>query len=472
MSDLSFRLVKNLRDTPPAPQASRMAQSPHAFAAPAQEAPQLHQDEQFQEYKRRIHDRLMDIMDLSVLEKLDPHEIRSEIAKLVKVIFVEEFSHIPLNSVERHVLISEIQDEVMGLGPLEPLLKDSGVTDILVNSHGKVYVERNGLLELTPVRFRDEAHLRKIIDRIVSRIGRRVDESSPMVDARLADGSRVNAIIPPLAIDGPSVSIRKFSRDPLELDDLIRFQTLTPEVGDLLRAVVRSKLNIIISGGTGSGKTTMLNVLSRFIPKNERIVTIEDAAELQLKQDHVVRLETRPPNLEGQGTVTQRDLVRNALRMRPDRIIVGEVRGSESLDMLQAMNTGHDGSLTTIHSNSPRDALLRLETMVAMAGLNIPRESLRMFISSAIHVIIQVARLSDGSRKLVSVQEITGMEGDMVTMQEIFSFEQTGVNALGKVVGRFKPMGIMPKFADKLRAMGITISHDGRVHQTHGGVGA
>jgi pilus assembly protein CpaF len=417
--------------------------------------------EQYHELKTKIHDRLIDLMDLSMVDRLEEGELRREIAKLVQAILMEEFGQTPLNSVERQVLVGEIQDEVMGLGPLEPFLKDKSVTDILVHTHEKIYVERHGKIEETEVRFKDDEHLRKIIDRIVSRMGRRIDESSPMVDARLKDGSRVNAIIPPLAIDGPSLSIRKFSRDPLELEDLIGFKTLTPETGEILRGIVRSRLNVLISGGTGSGKTTLLNVLSRFIPRNERIITIEDAAELQLKQEHVIRLETRPPNIEGQGQVTQRDLVVNSLRMRPDRIIVGEVRGAEALDMLQAMNTGHDGSLTTIHANTPRDAMMRVETMVAMSGVNIPTESLRRYVSSAIHIVVQVARLADGSRKLVSLQEITGMEGEVITMQEIFSFRQTGVDSLGNVKGGFHFHGVRPHFLDKFKAMGIEVSTEG-----------
>jgi pilus assembly protein CpaF len=415
--------------------------------------------DQYNELKTRIHDRLIDIMDLSVIDRLEKDVLREEIGKLVQIILVDDFSSMPLNSVERQVLTSEILDEVMGLGPLEPLIKDKTITDILVHTHRKVYVERGGLIEPIQTRFKDDQHLRKIIDRIVSLVGRRIDESSPMVDARLKDGSRVNAIIPPLAVDGPSLSIRKFARDPLELDDLIAYGTMAPEMAEILRGVVRARLNVLISGGTGSGKTTLLNVLSRFIPKNERIVTIEDSAELQLKQEHVVRLETRPPNIEGRGEITQRDLVRNTLRMRPDRIIIGEVRGAESLDMLQAMNTGHDGSLTTIHANSPRDALMRLETIVAMSGFAIAPALLRRYISSAIHIIIQMSRLSDGTRKLVSLQELTGMEGEVVTLQEIYAFEQTGVDALGKVQGSFCFKGVRPKFADKLQARGIQVEY-------------
>jgi pilus assembly protein CpaF len=330
----------------------------------------------------------------------------------------------------------------------------------LVNTYRDIYVERSGKLEITDSRFKDEAHLMKIIDKIVSSVGRRIDESTPMVDARLADGSRVNAIIPPLALDGAILSIRRFAVNPLELADLINYQTIVPEIAEFLQGIVKSRLNVIISGGTGSGKTTLLNVLSRFIPEEERIVTIEDAAELQLKQDHLVRLETRPANIEGKGQVTQRDLVRNSLRMRPDRIIVGEVRGSEAFDMLQAMNTGHDGSLTTIHANSPRDALIRLETMVAMANLEIPSEFMRKFISSAINVIIQVARLVDGRRKLISLQEITGMEGNIITMQEIFSFKQSQLDREGNVKGYFRFNGIRPKFIERYRMAGIQVSQD------------
>ncbi len=336
-------------------------------------------------------------------------------------------------------------------------MHDPTVTDILVNTHKRVYVERHGKLQLTGVRFKDNNHLKKIIDRIVSAVGRRIDETCPMVDARLPDGSRVNAIIPPLAIDGASMSIRRFATDPLELEDLVTLGTLTPEVGELIKGIVKARLNIVISGGTGSGKTTLLNVLSRFIPDDERIVTIEDSAELQLKQDHVVRLETRPPNIEDKGEITQRDLVKNSLRMRPDRIILGEVRAGEVIDMLQAMNTGHDGSLTTIHANTPRDALLRMETLVAMSGLNIPIEAVRRYISSAIHIIIQSARLVDGSRKVVSFQEVVGMENQIITMQEIFNFEQTGLDSDGHVQGKFRMSGLMPKFITKFKALGIPV---------------
>ncbi len=434
-------------NAPPQPQAEQ----------PNQQPPTRAQSEQYYDLKTRLQDRLIELIDLTLLETMDKASLRAEISRLVIGLLADEFSGAPLNQPERERLISEIHDEILGLGPLEPFLKDPTVNDILVNTYSHVYVERKGKLELTGARFKDNDHLKKIIDRIVNRVGRRVDESSPMVDARLPDGSRVNAIVQPLAIDGPALSIRKFSKDPLELQDLIAFKALTPELGELMQAIVKARLNILISGGTGSGKTTMLNCLSRFIPENERIVTVEDAAELQLKQEHVVRLETRPPNIEGRGEITQRDLVKNCLRMRPDRIIIGEVRGGEALDMLQAMNTGHDGSLATIHANTPRDALMRLETMVAMAGLNISSHSLKRYISSAIDVIIQIARLSDGSRKLMSFQELTGMEGDIITMQEIFAFEQKGLSPENKVRGQFLSRGIRPKFSARLEAKGITL---------------
>jgi len=416
-------------------------------------------DEYF-ELKTTVHDRLLDLMDLSVIETVERDVLRSQIRVLVERILREEGNHVPLNLTERERFFAEIQHEVLGLGPLEPFLQDPTVSDILVNTYNQIYVERYGKLELTEVRFKDDAHLRKIIDKIVSSVGRRVDESSPMVDARLLDGSRVNAIIPPLAVDGPMLSIRRFAVKPLELDDLINLKTLIPEIGEILKGIIRARLNVLISGGTGSGKTTLLNVVSRFIPEDERIVTIEDAAELQLKQEHLARLETRPANIEGKGEVTQRDLVRNSLRMRPDRIIVGEVRGQEAFDMLQAMNTGHDGSLTTIHANSPRDALMRLETMVAMANLDIPTAFLRRYVSSAINIIIHLARLADGTRKLISFQEITGMEGDVITLQEIFSFQQMTVDAEGKVRGRFVFHGVRPKFIEKFTIAGIATPHD------------
>jgi pilus assembly protein CpaF len=415
---------------------------------------------EYYELKTRIHDRLLSLIDLSLIDSLDEAMLRQEIRRLVERILMEDKNSVPLNYNERERLFKEIQYEVMGLGPLEPFLQDPTICDILVNTHKQIYVERFGKLELTEAGFKDDAHLRRIIDKIVSGVGRRIDESCPMVDARLPDGSRVNAIIPPLSIDGPILSIRRFSVEPLELEDLIKFKALTPEIGELLKGIVKAKLNILISGGTGTGKTTLLNVLSRFIPSNERIVTIEDSAELQLKQEHVVRLETRPSNIEGKGEVTQRDLVRNSLRMRPDRIIVGEVRGGEVLDMFQAMNTGHDGSLSSIHANSPRDALMRLETLAAMTGLNIQSIFIRKYISSALNIIVHLARLVDGNRKVVSFQEVAGMEGDTVILQEIFSFEQTGLDEEGKVKGRFRARGYRPKFADKFRALNIPIPYD------------
>ena len=412
----------------------------------------------YEELKAKVHQRVIELLDLTVASTMAEEQLAQELSHLVEQILQE--GKVALNQRERGQMVQDILHEVNGLGPLEPLLKDHTINDILVNSHKQVYVERYGKLERTVVRFRDEAHLRRIIERIVARMGRRVDESSPMVDARLADGSRVNAIIPPCALDGACLSIRKFSKDPLQVTDLIEKRSLTPEIAELLRGIVRARLNVLISGGTGTGKTTILNILSGFIPTTERIVTIEDAAELQLRQDHVVRLETRPANIEGKGEIAQRDLVKNALRMRPDRIVVGEVRGAETVDMLQAMNTGHDGSLTTVHANSSRDALTRIETMVAMAGFDLPSKALRHYISSALNVIVQLSRLSDGSRKVVSVQEVSGMEGDVVTMQEIFKFEQTGMDQNGKVKGRFRATGIRPKFAEKFQAMGIQIPNE------------
>ncbi len=412
------------------------------------------------ELKSKVHERLMEVVDLSLVDSLDRNALRQEIGRVIEKILAEDDFSLPLNADEKEQFRKEVQNEIMGLGPIEPFMHDPTVTDVLVNTHKRIYVERYGKLHLTGARFKDDTHLKNIIDRIVSAVGRRIDESCPMVDARLADGSRVNAIIPPLAIDGPMVSIRRFAVGALELEDLITLKSLTPEIGELLKGVVKAKLNILISGGTGTGKTTLLNIVSRFIPPNERVVTIEDSAELQLKQEHVVRLETRPPNIEGKGEVTQRDLVRNCLRMRPDRIVVGEVRGSEVLDMLQAMNTGHEGSLTTIHANSPRDALARLETLVAISGINIPTDASRKYISSALHVIIQVSRMLDGSRKIVSLQEITGMEGNIVTMQEIFSFKQTGVDENGRVRGRFEMTRIMPRFLEKFEALGVPIQRD------------
>jgi pilus assembly protein CpaF len=407
----------------------------------------------YQELKDRLHQQVIDLLDMNAIGAMSQELVTGQLTKLIEQLLQQESA--PLNQRERAQITQDVLHEVLGLGPLEPLLADSTVNDILVNGHNRVFVERFGRLESTPVRFKDDAHLKKIIEKIVSRVGRRIDESVPMVDARLADGSRVNAIIPPLAIDGPSLSIRKFSKDPLQLHHLTEKRSLTPEIGDLMKAIVQARLNVLISGGTGTGKTTMLNILSGFIPNDERIVTIEDAAELQLRQEHVVRLETRPANIEGKGEIAQRELVKNALRMRPDRIIVGEVRGAECLDMLQAMNTGHDGSLTTVHANSCRDALTRIETLVSMAGFNLAPKAMRHYISSALDVIIQIARLSDGTRKVISVQEVVGMEGDLITLQELFVFQQTGLDENRRVKGRFKATGVRPKFAERLNAKGI-----------------
>ena len=409
----------------------------------------------YQELKKTMHQTILDRIDLERLKRLTAEQFKHELALMVQRVIEEE--RIVLNQHERHSLVLDIQHEMLGFGPLEPLLADASVSDILVNTCDKVYVERGGRLQLTDVTFHDNAHLMKIIEKIVSRVGRRVDESSPMVDARLPDGSRVNAIIPPLAVDGPILSIRRFAVQPLTIANLLDYKSLTPPMVQVLQALGQAKVNILISGGTGSGKTTLLNVLSGFIPGSERIVTIEDAAELALRQPHVVRLETRPPNIEGKGEVSQRALVRNALRMRPDRIILGEVRGAEALDMLQAMNTGHEGSLATIHSNTARDALARLENMVGMASVNLTPRATRQQICSAVTVVMQVSRLTDGARKLVSLQEVTGMEGDIIAMHEIFRFEQTGVDAEGKVQGHFCATGVRPRFTERLRMFGAPV---------------
>ena len=408
------------------------------------------------EWREKIYQQLLKVMDLSLLDTLELADAGRQIREISQRL-LDEYSA-PVSASSRQLIIKQITDEVLGLGPLEPLLGDSSVSDILVNGFDSVYVERFGKLQRTDVRFRDDHHLLNIIDRIVSSLGRRIDESSPLVDARLKDGSRVNAIIPPLAIDGPVMSIRRFSADPLRLADLVAYDSLTAGMAEILQGLGKAKINILISGGTGSGKTTMLNVISGFIGATERIVTVEDAAELQLQQPHVVRLETRPANIEGKGEVTQRALVRNALRMRPDRIILGEVRGAEALDMLGAMNTGHEGSMATIHANTPRDAITRLENMISMAAANLPSKAIRQQISSAISVVVQVSRLIDGKRKVTSIQEITGMEGDVITMQEIFSFKQTGVGESGAVVGYFSASGIRPHFLERLKSFGIGIS--------------
>ena len=410
---------------------------------------------EYQQVKADLHRKILDRLDLEKLGRTPSAAAREEVLLLIRNTVNSEA--VPLSFAERERLAREILDEIFGLGPLEPLLKDPTVSDILVNRYNKVYVERAGKLEPTGLSFKDNAHLMQIIDRIVSRVGRRVDESSPMVDARLADGSRVNAIIPPLAVDGPLLSIRRFSKDALQAADLIRNRSLTEPMVMLLESAVKARLNIIISGGTGAGKTTFLNLLSGFIPEHERIVTIEDAAELQLRQVHVARLETRPPNIEGKGVVLQRHLLVNALRMRPDRIIVGEVRGEEALDMLQAMNTGHDGSLTTIHANSPRDAISRMEVMIGMGNSNMPAASVRQQVASAVDLFIQISRMSDGSRKVTYVTECVGMESGQVTTQDIFVFEKTGINSAGKVTGRFRATGVRPKFNDKIRAIGIEL---------------
>ena len=419
----------------------------------------------YQKLRRDIHLAVLERVELERLSRLHQDQIRMDIGALIARILDEE--RLPANDIERRQLAIDVYDEMFGFGPLEALLRDPGISDILVNTYRQVYVERCGQLELTDVTFYDDAHLMKVIEKIVSRVGRRIDESSPMVDARLPDGSRVNAIIPPSAIDGPLMSIRRFAVNPLKMDDLVRYHSLTPPMAELLDALSRAKVNVLVSGGTGSGKTTLLNILSGFIPRNERIVTIEDAAELQLQQPHVLRLETRPPNIEGKGEITQRTLVRNALRMRPDRIILGEVRGAEALDMLNAMNTGHEGSLATIHANTPRDALTRLENMVSVSGLTLPPKTMRQQIASAISVVVQAARLTDGKRKIVSIQELTGMEGDIINMQEIFTFKRTGVDRDGAVRGHFCATGVRPKFAERLQAFGINLPdslYDPSVH--------
>ncbi len=437
---------------PQSPPAPRKQAEP--TATPDAAAPET----AYHELKSRVHNKLFDHLDLSRLSKVSPGRVAEDVAFATKLVLDEE--NVLLTLDEREKLVREIQDEVFGLGPLEPLLQDDTVDDILVNGYHSIFVERHGKLEKTVARFKDDSHLMRVVDKIVSGVGRRIDETNPMVDARLEDGSRVNVIIPPLALDGPTVSIRRFAGDPFQAEDLVAKGTLTSEIVELLRGAVQARLNIMVSGGTGAGKTTLLNVLSGFIPSNERIVTIEDAAELQLRQEHVVRLETRPANIEGKLQIAQRELVINSLRMRPDRIIVGEVRGAEALDMLQAMNTGHDGSLTTIHANSPRDALARIETMVAMSGLEMPQRAVRQSVAAALDVVVQLSRMSDGTRRLISLQEVVGMEGDVVVMQEIFKFTRRGLGEGGKVIGSLVPTGLRPSFAEQLRISGIELPAD------------
>jgi pilus assembly protein CpaF len=426
-------------------------------AADNPSTPQVRRDS-FQELKLRMHKKLIDNLDMAVLSNLDRELIRDQIREALERLLSEEDLFLSQENKER--LIGEIQSETLGLGPIEQFMHDPDISDILVNTHRRVYIEKHGKLELTDTRFKDDDHLMQIIDRIVSGVGRRIDESSPMVDARLSDGSRVNAIIPPLALDGPSLSIRRFRVNVLNMDDLLQLGSLTPPMIELMKGMVKARLNVLISGGTGAGKTTLLNILSAYVPPTERIVTIEDSAELQLQQPHVVRLETRPPNIEGKGAVTQRDLVRNTLRMRPDRIIIGEVRGPEIYDMLQAMNTGHDGSLTTVHANSTRDSMLRLETLMLLSGIDIPERAIRELISSSLDVVIQITRFSDGSRKISSFSEIVGMERDTITMQEIFYFQKTGLGEEGQVLGNFRPSGIRPKFTERLEKSGVHVSPD------------
>src|SRR5258706_1770541 len=422
----------------------------NAAVAPAEDGNQV-----FQELKARLHRAIVSRLDLAKLSALTPDRVQDEVARLAEGLLQAE--NLPLSVVERDRLVTEVHHELFGLGPLEPLLADQTISDILVNSYSNIYIERRGKLEKTLISFKDDEHLMRVIERIVSTVGRRIDEAQPMVDARLPDRSRVNAIIPPLALDGPVLSIRRFGTNPLRMAQLIENGALTKEVALLFEMCVRARLNIVISGGTGAGKTTLLNALSAYIPVNERIVTIEDSAELQLQQPHVVRLETRPSHIEGKGEVSQRDLVKNSLRMRPDRIVIGEVRGGETIDMLQAMNTGHDGSLTTVHANSPRDALTRLETMIQMTGMRLSDRAMRQQISSAVNLVIQVSRLTDGTRRITSISEVTGMEGDTTAMQEIFKFEQAGVDSTGKVIGHFHASGIRPRFAERLKQYGMQL---------------
>jgi pilus assembly protein CpaF len=459
---MSMGLMDRLTRNPAPDDGDASHEAPVGKESVAPKTAEIEQDRDskrfIQSLKTDVHNQLFEQLDLSKLSKVSEGQMRLDITNAVRRTLDAE-SH-PLTTEERECIVKEVQDEVFGFGPLEPLLQDPTVSDILVNGPDSIFVERRGRLEATAARFQNSEHLMRIIEKIVSAVGRRVDEMNPMVDARLEDGSRVNAIVPPLALDGPSLSIRRFAVDPLGAEDLVEIGTMTHQIVELLEAIVGSRLNVLISGGTGSGKTTLLNVVSGFIPENERIVTIEDSAELQLKQDHVVRLETRPESIEGKGKVGQRELVINSLRMRPDRIVIGEVRGGEAFDMLQAMNTGHDGSLTTVHANSPRDALSRIENMVAMAGLDIPQRAIRQQIASAIDVVIQLSRLSDGSRRLLSLQEVSGMEGEVVTMQELFTYRRDGLDADGNVVGTLHATGIRPRFVDRLKHHGFKLSAD------------
>jgi pilus assembly protein CpaF len=435
--------------------SSALSPAPTSTPARAASAPRPQPGQRYLELRASVHRKLLNRLNLEALSQTDRSRAEGEIRALLAQLLSEEGT--PLSLSERETLFGEVLDDVFGLGPLEPLLRDPSISDILVNTCKSVFVERGGRLERVTATFQDDKHLLRVIDRIVSSVGRRVDDSSPMVDARLADGSRVNAIIPPLAVDGPLLSIRRFPAERLKAEDLVTLKAMTQPMLDFMSHCVKAKLNCLISGGTGAGKTTLLNVLSGFISSHERIVTIEDAAELQLHQEHVARLETRPPNVEGKGAIRQRQLVVNALRMRPDRIVVGEVRSEEALDMLQAMNTGHDGSLTTVHANTPRDALARIETMIAMGSTNLPERAMRQQIASAIQLVVQQTRLSDGSRRVTSIAEITGMEGDIITMQEIFTFEKIGLNEEGRVIGRFKATGVRPKCAERLRAAGVIL---------------
>jgi len=451
--------VRQIKKPDPVPVPEPVVRPVAPVPAPPPEAPPapftIIADEHFLELKVRLHQRLLDEINLSAIERLPREQFISEVGDIIRELLVGEST--PLNERERKQIVSDVLDEILGLGPLEALLKDDTVADILVNGHAQVYAERRGQLELTPVRFKDDSHLLRIITKIVTAVGRHVDEAHPLVDARLADGSRINAVVAPIAIDGPLLSIRKFAKVPMDLDRLMRFGAITEPMKHLIEAMVRGRMSIVVSGGTGSGKTSMLNAMSRAIDPRERIVTIEDAAELQLQQPHVARMETRPPNAEGKGEITQRDLIKNALRMRPDRIILGECRAGEAFDMLQAMNTGHDGSMSTIHANTPRDAITRLEQMIGMAGLDMAPRTIRMQIASAIHIVVQLTRFSDGKRKLVSIQEIAGMEGDVITMNEVFRFVRTSTDEEGQIHGYFEATGIRPKFAQKLETQGLKL---------------